>query len=328
MAAGNHATAFDTNGYLPNLYAKYGYHPIARVAFDPALAPDGWKPEMGKPDVVVLVRDPDGVSMATRIHGDYLEKKDKIPLVSYDKAVEIQKEAVNEVERGQPFGGEESEPDELGLTGQEKQWMREFNQKQAAFERTGKLGLRYDTELTGDRTPLSAITGYMGASARFNRDNLERLNKEGGNSDGWKYGGPADYLEHEGQEFDVPNEPPQIKLGTPKECYSNSANMALGWPSGPRNKYDYAEGLYASPHLPFPIEHAWLVDKKTGTVVDPTLGWQPKARYFGVRYPTTFVKKKLKQQGYYGLHSNGVMANPVVFGVDKDMKYGGKKRST
>src|SRR5262249_12118535 len=60
MAAGNHATAFDTNGYLPNLYAKYGYHPIARVAFDPELAPEGWKPEMGKPDVVVLVRDPDG----------------------------------------------------------------------------------------------------------------------------------------------------------------------------------------------------------------------------------------------------------------------------
>ena len=97
MAAGNHATAFDTKGYLPNLYAKYGYYPIARVAFDPKLAPEGWKPEMGMADVVVLVRDPDHVTEAPRIDGDYLAKKKDIPLVSYDKAVEMQKEAVAKV---------------------------------------------------------------------------------------------------------------------------------------------------------------------------------------------------------------------------------------
>jgi hypothetical protein len=94
MAAGNHCTAFDTNGYLPNLYGKYGYRPIVRVAFDPALAPEGWKPEMGKPDVVVMVRDPDGATGAPQLNNDYQDKKDQIPVVSYDKAVQMQKEAV------------------------------------------------------------------------------------------------------------------------------------------------------------------------------------------------------------------------------------------
>ena len=72
---------------------------------------------------------------------------------------------------------------------------------------------------------------------------------------------------------------------TAKECYSNATKMMLDDPT----KYDYVEGYYTSSHLPFPIEHAWLVDKGNGTVVDPTLGWQPTARYVGVIYPKMFV---------------------------------------
>jgi hypothetical protein len=92
MPAGNHATAFDTNGYLPNLYSKYGYVPIARVAFDPKQAPEGWKPEMGKPDVVVLVKDENGVLGAPT--GDYNKIKSQVPVVSYDEAVKMQRTAV------------------------------------------------------------------------------------------------------------------------------------------------------------------------------------------------------------------------------------------
>lgn len=311
MAAGNHATCFDTNGYLPNLYAKYGYRPVARVAFDPKLAPEGWTPEAGTPDVLFLVRDPDGVSGGPDIHGDYLKHKDEIPLVAYEIAVNRQKRAMSKVR----YADMDSEK---GLNTTEKGWLRDHKAKQKQFEKeTGKLGMRFDAELTGERTPLKSLTDYLSMQANYQRGNLDRLKKTGGNDEGWKYGGTGDYLMSEGKEFDVPSEPPQIKLGTPKECYSNSANTMLDSGGG---KYDYAEGLYISPHLPFPIEHAWLVDKATGTVVDPTLGWQPKARYFGVQYPKVFVIKKMLQHKYYGIHSGGEMGNDIVFGIDKDYK--------
>ena len=198
----------------------------------------------------------------------------------------------------------------------ENQLLTEHKMAQAKFEKeTGKLGLRHDALLTGDRLPLTDLTGHLDAVAAMQRDNM----KEHRISPDQKYGGTADYLQHEGKEFDVPDKPPQIKLGTPKQCYSNAADIAAGFlkPSG----YDYAEGLYASSRLPFPIEHAWLVDKATGKAVDPTLGWQPKARYFGVQYPREFLRKKLMENRYYGLHSDGHMMNKVVFGLDKDMKY-------
>ena len=203
----------------------------------------------------------------------------------------------------------------------EKDWIAELKTNQKEFEKkTGKLGLRYDAELTGDRVPADQLTGYMKMLGDYQRSNLEAHKDK---MEGVKYGGMEDYLLHEGKEFDVPDDPPQVKLGTPKECYSNCDMRALREPA----KYDYAEGKYVSPRLPFPIDHAWLVDKQTGKVVDPTLGWQPKARYFGVQYSKQFVTKKLLQNKYHGLHSGGVMLNDIVLGRDKDYEYG-KKRGT
>lgn len=175
--------------------------------------------------------------------------------------------------------------------------------------------MRHDAVLTGERTPLEDVEGYLNVSAHFQRENMKKHPIEG-----QKYGGTADFITAEGHEFDVPEEPPQIKLMTPKECYSNATHMALDNPK----QYDYVEGVYASPHLPFPIEHAWLVDKNTGTVVDPTLGWQPKARYVGVAYPKMFVMRKMLQNKYYGIHSDGNMMNPVTLGLDKDFNYAKK----
>jgi GNAT superfamily N-acetyltransferase len=383
---------------------------------------------MGTPDVVVMVRDPDGVTGAPKVIGDYSSKKKDIPLVSYDRAVEMQKEAVAKVEKGykdikvsQPVKAEdegkgwnwhylersgnpmarmltspepknriavrllETMPDERGrgyggkllerakeyakeqgadqlisdpeggtteaagrlwqkvgaekipykgakdghvykvdieheeqdtsdLSPIGKHWLSEFKREQKAFEKENpnKLGLRHDADLTGERIAAKDLTNYVKTLGDY-----QRKNAEGRNIPGVKYGGTADFLMHEGKEFDIPDKPPQVKLMIPRECYSNATKMMLRNPG----KYNYAEGYYASSHLPMPIDHAWLVEKKTGMVVDPTLGWQPTARYFGVAYPKQFVVTKMLENEYYGIHSDGNMMNDVVMGKDKDYKY-------
>jgi hypothetical protein len=135
-----------------------------------------------------------------------------------------------------------------------------------------------------------------------------------------KYCGTPDFVLQEGKEFKVPATPPKIALMTPKECFKNSATMAV-MERGGSGKYDYVEGYTMDRLLPFPIDHAWLADKQTGEVVDPTLGWRPKAQYFGVKFDKPFVMKKLVQNGHYGLFSDGVMGCPLVLGKDKDYKY-------
>ena len=82
-----------------NLYARYGFRPVARIAFDPQQAPVGIE-KLGAPDVVFLVRDPDGVTGTPEVRDDYSEQQDRVPLVSYGKAVAIQERAVKAVISG------------------------------------------------------------------------------------------------------------------------------------------------------------------------------------------------------------------------------------
>ena len=89
-------------GYLPNLYAKHGFRPVARVEFDRNFAPEGWPYErLGTPDVVLMVNDPKGLSGLPRLDNDYVSKKEEVPLVSYDEALRLQREAVDVVQ-GKP----------------------------------------------------------------------------------------------------------------------------------------------------------------------------------------------------------------------------------
>jgi hypothetical protein len=207
------------------------------------------------------------------------------------------------------------------LTPTEKEYLDEFKQKQKAFVKdTGKLGLRFDADLTGEAVPEKDMAQYIAMLAHHQHQNMLRHAKD---DPGMKYGGTADFLQHEGEWFDLPDKAPQIKLMTPKECFRNASVMALENPT----KYDYVEGLYVSSHLPMPIDHAWLVEKKTGKVVDPTLGWQPTSRYFGVAYDKRFLVKKMRQNEYFGVHSNGIMMSDLVLGKDKDFKYGQRDNS-
>lgn len=87
--------AFDVNGFLPNLYSKFGFRPAARVPFNREFAPAGWRYDLaGEPDVVLMVRDVAGVSgLPDMTNKTYADVKADVPSVGYDEAVRIQQEA-------------------------------------------------------------------------------------------------------------------------------------------------------------------------------------------------------------------------------------------
>ncbi len=99
-----------------------------------------------------------------------------------------------------------------------------------------------------------------------------------------------------GQEFDRVDLEASRKLHDrgrcqPGECYKN-CQMALC--SNPELRY--FEGWVMSG---IPIEHAWLVDGDSESVIEPTLvdlaSWLdgPEKEYFGVEIPATFVRERL-----------------------------------
>lgn len=88
------------DGYLPKLYAKHGFRPVARVEFNREFAPEGWPYNyLGEPDVVLMVRDPRGVTGLPEIGDDYYAQEASIPEVSYEEALRLQREAVDLIER-------------------------------------------------------------------------------------------------------------------------------------------------------------------------------------------------------------------------------------
>ncbi len=92
------------DGYLPNLYAKHGFRPAARVKFNREFAPEGWPYEiLGAPDVVLMVRDPDGVTGLPTLNGDYNTFEPNIPEVTYDEALALQRDAVDQVASSRAF---------------------------------------------------------------------------------------------------------------------------------------------------------------------------------------------------------------------------------
>ncbi len=100
--ANTHVTkgdAYDIKGGLPSYYAKQQQVPVARVAWDDAFAPPNWDyAAHGRPDVVYMVRDPDGV-LGVKGAEDYNKIREKVPLMSYDDAVKAQSEGVERVRR-------------------------------------------------------------------------------------------------------------------------------------------------------------------------------------------------------------------------------------
>lgn len=185
-----------------------------------------------------------------------------------------------------------------GFTSSEMNWMKEAKKRQKDFEKDPKnLGLRFDFEKDAPKVPEGYIRKHLKIMARL--------------------GSPMDktLLEH-GEGFKVPTEPPQIPLGKMKQCFQNATHMV--WDS---SDYDYAEG-YIFPSGLIPIHHAWVVNKKTNEVVDPTLGWLPSAEYFGVKLTKEQLNIQLQKNMVYGVFV-GPKGNPtdLALGVEPSFEY-------
>jgi hypothetical protein len=81
---GDRLDAFDT--VLPGIYAKAGFKPVARVAWDDDYAPPGWDKDTyskfnnGEPDVVIMAYDPE------RVGADYNPEEGEV-YADYDEAI-------------------------------------------------------------------------------------------------------------------------------------------------------------------------------------------------------------------------------------------------
>lgn len=93
-----------------------------------------------------------------------------------------------------------------------------------------------------------------------------------------------------------------ILLGTPKECYSNALKRTIENP----DKYIYVEGFIMPEKIPFPIHHAWLVDRGNHTkayevTLPPRLG---AACGIGVLFNPGYVFSTAIRTGYAGVLDN------------------------
>ena len=159
--------------------------------------------------------------------------------------------------------------------------LRRLASDTAHLQATGAIpkGVRADAKLTGEPVPPEELQSFVAMLA--------------GNYAPDK--SVAAFLLKNGKAFEVPAAPPPITLMKAKMCYENSTKQSTVF----GGDYDYAEG-YVFPSGLVPLQHAWNVDRKTGTVVDFTMGWMPKAAYYGVTVPEQRLRHELSTSGVYG----------------------------
>lgn len=75
---------------LVKLYARYGFEPVARVAFNPEYANDGWTADKGSPDIYFMMHNGDSADAVVQNMGSYKRwskaELDTLPVMDYDSA--------------------------------------------------------------------------------------------------------------------------------------------------------------------------------------------------------------------------------------------------
>ena len=84
-----------------------------------------------------------------------------------------------------------------------------------------------------------------------------------------------------------------------KECYRNCYIVF----AENEKKYDYYQGYSWNNDLFFPIEHTFLVDKKTKLVIDPTYALKEvngfSHGYIGIKIPKLQLSRLMLQSGHF-----------------------------
>lgn len=81
--------------------------------------------------------------------------------------------------------------------------------------------------------------------------------------------------------------PPRMTRGPMRGCYDNA------WRRSSRSPHlEYMEGIAVRHSLGVPVLHAWLLDRRTGTAVDPTWTNPPgEVTYLGLVIPDDVVRE-------------------------------------
>jgi hypothetical protein len=94
------------DGFLPELYSRFGFEPGCWIKFNDEFAPEGWDFERdGRPDILFMIHNGDTVETIKRKQAQgeykkYAEIKEATPYVeNYDKAVELVSEKLMARER-------------------------------------------------------------------------------------------------------------------------------------------------------------------------------------------------------------------------------------
>lgn len=149
------------------------------------------------------------------------------------------------------------------------------------------------------------LSAHDAAAIAHTRDYLKMIDGMQGQPAGWDTT-PAKMLLAEGRGYQQDDGTYAGPAGTPKECYANAGRKALN-----DDRYTYVEG-YVTTHG-IPIEHAWVVDRASGRIKDPTLRGNTATvnGYYGVPFTTEYLRSTVLRTGMWGLISP--MTNPQLF---------------
>jgi len=125
------------------------------------------------------------------------------------------------------------------------------------------------------------------------------------------------FLAEKGQAFTPQALPAWMARGTPKECFSNAANLVIDGAAP-----FYAEGYAMRPDIGLPIHHAWAADSE-GRVIDPTWDAPEDCLYLGVQIERAPLIRALMDLEVYGILDQGLGFNARLVEEFFDWTYEG-----
>ena len=163
---------------LVNLYAKYGFEPVARVEFNPEYANEGWTPDKGTPYIYVMKHNGDSADTVVDKMGTYPKytdaQLDALPTYGkddYDKAMAYRDSLMQQATPAQPTAQSAQQQTQAQST--------QPVQQQAAPQQTTQQEMPQEAQGGAQREETNGQAqtpgGYVpGAQASAEGDNVQR----------------------------------------------------------------------------------------------------------------------------------------------------------